>query len=36
MESKGSSPHSQDPPRLPIMSQIDPVDAPFSLLEDPF
>ena len=40
MESEGSLPHSQEPPPVPVLSQIDPVYAPtphpIPLLEDPF
>ena len=37
MEPEGSLPHSQVPPPVPILSQIDPVRAPhIPLPEDPF
>ena len=36
MDPEGSLPHSQVPPSVPIMSQLDPVHTPHILLpEDP-
>jgi hypothetical protein len=37
MEPEGSLPHLQEPPPVPILSQLNPVHAPhIPLLEDPF
>jgi hypothetical protein len=36
MEPEGSLPHLQQPATIPILSQIDVVNAPVPLLEDPF
>ena len=36
MEPEGSLPHLQVPLPIPILSQINPVNAPITLFEDPF
>jgi hypothetical protein len=37
MQYEGSLRHSQEPaPPVPILSQVEPVDAPIPLLEDTF
>ena len=36
METEGSLSHSQQPATYPMQSEINPVNAPIPLIEDPF